>query len=104
MNFYAAFVIMCLKCHRSFDICEVSVLSSSMPNSVSINGVSLQIAMFRYILRIVLIFAEVMNISEGTVVAAPKVGRPRKAVVIAPGGSAAIPEESIIFVIFVAEY
>lgn len=30
---------------------------------------------------------EVMNISEGTVVAAPKVGRPRKAVLVAPGGT-----------------
>jgi hypothetical protein len=28
---------------------------------------------------------KVMNISEGTVVAAPKVGRPRKALVVAPG-------------------
>jgi hypothetical protein len=28
-----------------------------------------------------------MNISEGTVVAAPKVGRPRKAVLVAPGGT-----------------
>lgn len=52
----------------------------------------LQIAMFGYILRTVLfIFAEVMNISEGTVVAAPKVGRPRKAVVVAPGGSFVVP-------------
>jgi hypothetical protein len=42
------------------------------------------------ILKIVLTFAEVMNISEGTVVAAPKVGRPRKAVVIAPGGTCRI--------------
>lgn len=31
--------------------------------------------------------AEVMNISEGTVVAAPKVGRPRKSLVVAPGGT-----------------
>ena len=43
--------------------------------------------LFVYILNIVPAFAEVMNISEGTVVAAPKVGRPRKAVVIAPGGT-----------------
>lgn len=57
---------------------------------VSTIGVSLQLAcelLYTENEHFVITCAEVMNISEGTVVAAPKVGRPRKAVVIAPGGT-----------------
>lgn len=60
--------------------------------------------MFRYILRIVLIFVEVMNILEGIVVVVLKVGRLWKVVVIVLGGFVVIFEEFIIFVIFVVEY